>query len=66
MSAHALTVAGYLAIASVAVLLEVLSHWPGSRVPSFGTLCARVMRTRSGRVALMVGWLWLGLHYFAA
>jgi hypothetical protein len=26
---------------------------------------SRVMRTRSGRVGVMAGWVWLGLHFFA-
>jgi hypothetical protein len=28
-------------------------------------LLRRVMRTRSGRVGVLVGWAWLGVHFLA-
>jgi len=30
-----------------------------------GTVLGRVMRTRSGRVGVIAGWVWLGLHFLA-
>ena len=65
MNGHDITVAGYLAIASSGVALELLSHRPRSRVPSFGQVLGRLMRTRSGRVGVVAGWAWLGMHFFA-
>jgi Family of unknown function (DUF6186) len=62
MSPHDLTVAGYLAIVASAVALQVLSRWPGSRIPSLGRLLSSVMRTRAGRVGVVAGWSWFGLH----
>jgi hypothetical protein len=26
---------------------------------------ARIMRTRTGRVGVLVAWAWIGLHFFA-
>ena len=65
MSSHNLTVAGYLAIVASGVALQVLSRRPRSRIPSFGRLLASVMRTRAGRVGVVAGWSWFGLHLLA-
>ncbi len=65
MSSHGITIAVYLSFLLAAFGLQVRSAQPGSRIPSFGAVCSRVMRTRSGRVGLIAGWAWLGLHFFA-
>jgi Family of unknown function (DUF6186) len=64
MSSHAATVAGYLAIVSCGAALELLSRRTGSRIPSFGRLLSAAMRTRTGRVGVVAGWAWFGLHLF--
>jgi hypothetical protein len=65
MSSRDLTVLGYATLAAVALGLELLA-WRGSaRVPSFGRLLGRVMRTRAGRVGVITAWAWFGLHLFA-
>jgi hypothetical protein len=63
--AEAVTIAGYLLIVGYGVALELSSRRRGSPVPSFGALLSRVMRTRSGRVGVLVGWAWLGVHFLA-
>jgi hypothetical protein len=65
MSSRAVTIAGYLLIVGCGVALELSSRRRGSPVPSFGALLRRVMRTRSGRVGVLVGWAWLGVHFLA-
>jgi hypothetical protein len=65
MSSHDLTVAVYGVIALAGVGLQLASFRPPSRIPSLGVVFARAMRTRSGRVGIMAGWAWLGLHFFA-
>jgi hypothetical protein len=65
MSTHALTIAGYVLILLCGIALQLLSYRRNSRIPSLGSVFARVMRTRSGRVGLMAGWAWLGLHFLA-
>jgi hypothetical protein len=65
MSSHTLTVAGYLLIVSAGVGLQVRSSREGSRIPPLGAVLGWVMRTRSGRVGVMAGWAWLGIHFFA-
>lgn len=65
MSWHLITISGYLVVLVAGIALVVASHLPDSVVPTFGAVMSRVMRTRSGRIAVLVGWLWLGMHYFA-
>jgi Family of unknown function (DUF6186) len=65
MNSHDVTIAGYLMIAALAGVLQLMSLREGSRIPSFGRLMSRIMRTRTGRVGMAVGWAWLGLHFFA-
>jgi len=65
MSSRDVTVAGYAVCLAALLGLQVLSARAGSRIPSFGALLSWIMRTRSGRVGVAAGWMWLGLHYFA-
>ena len=65
MSSRAITVAGYAVLVMVGVVLQGLSRRKGSRIPSLGTVLRRVLASRSGRVGVMAGWAWLGLHFFA-
>jgi hypothetical protein len=34
-------------------------------VPPIGVVLGRIMRTRTGRVGMLVAWAWLGLHFLA-
>ncbi len=65
MTSRDVTVAGYLLIVSAGVGLRLLSSRKGSRIPTLGAVLRRVMRSRSGRVGVVAGWAWLGLHFFA-
>jgi hypothetical protein len=65
MSSHNVTVAGYLTLVLLGVALQLRSMSERSRIPSLGTVVGRAMRTRSGRVGIVAGWVWLGLHFFA-
>jgi hypothetical protein len=65
MTSHDFTIAVYLLIAAIGVGLQVRSYSERSRIPSLGGVFSRVMQTRSGRVGVMAGWVWLGLHFFA-
>jgi Family of unknown function (DUF6186) len=65
MSSHDLTVAGYVLIVLAAVCLQLLSAREGSPIPPLGDVLRWVMRTRSGRVGVIAGWAWIGVHFFA-
>jgi len=47
------------------VLLQVLATRTRVPVPALGDLLTRAMRTRTGRVGVLVAWAWIGLHFFA-
>jgi len=65
MNSHDLTAAVYILIASAGVVLELWTRRAGSRIPSLSRVFGRAMRTRPGRVGIVAGWAWLGLHLFA-
>jgi len=65
MSSRDVTLAGYLLIVVAGIGLELLSTRPHSRIPPLGTVLRRVMRTRTGRVGVIAGWAWLGIHFLA-
>jgi hypothetical protein len=65
MSSHAVTIAGYLIIALAGVALEWFARRGSGRIPRFSDVVSRACRTRAGRVGVMAGWAWLGLHFFA-
>ena len=65
MTAHDVTVGGYLVLVVLGVVLELAARRRGSRVPSLRLVIGRIMSTRAGRLAVMAGWAWLGLHFFA-
>jgi hypothetical protein len=65
MNSHQAAIALYAFLAAAGLALQLLSLRPGSSIPSLGSALGRVMRTRSGRVGVLAGWLWLGLHFFA-
>ena len=65
MNSHDITIAGYLAMLGGIVLLQVLATRTRVPVPALGDLLTRAMRTRTGRVGVLVAWAWIGLHFFA-
>jgi hypothetical protein len=65
MNSHDITVLGFLIVLVGLIGTEVAARRPGSRIPTLGRVFTRVMRTRTGRVGILVAWAWLGLHFFA-
>lgn len=65
MAARVITEVGFAAFFVIGIALQLLAMRPGSRVPTLGAVITRAMRTRSGRVGIIAGWVWLGLHFFA-
>jgi hypothetical protein len=65
MTWRGVTIAGYLLIVAGIVLLQLLATRTEVAVPSFGELLTRAMRSRTGRVGVLVAWAWIGLHFFA-
>jgi Family of unknown function (DUF6186) len=65
MSSHDVTIAGYLAVLLAGLLLQLLATRTRAQIPALGEVLTRIMRTRTGRVGVLVAWAWLGLHFFA-
>jgi len=65
MSSHDITVLGFAIILAGLIGTEVTARAGRTGVPTFAQVVTRVMRTRTGRVGVLVGWAWLGLHFFA-
>lgn len=65
MNSHDVTVTGFIVILAGLVGTEVVGRSARTRIPTFSQMMTRVMRTRTGRVGILVAWAWLGLHFFA-
>jgi len=65
MNSHDITVLGFLVILAGLIGAEVAARRGRSEVPTFAEVMTRIMRTRTGRVGILVAWAWLGLHFFA-
>jgi hypothetical protein len=65
MSARTVTVGGFVAVIVALVLLEILGRSRRTAVPALGEWLGYVMRSAAGRALILLGWLWLGWHYFA-
>ena len=63
MNSHDAAMVIYALIACAGIVVQLISR--RTDVPSFGVVLTRIMHTRSGRIGVMAGWMWLGLHYFA-
>jgi hypothetical protein len=65
VNSHDVTITGYVVIVVAAARLQLAATRSKAPVPPLGAVLSRVMRTRTGRVGVLVGWAWLGLHFFA-
>jgi hypothetical protein len=64
VSSHAIAVTGYCVALAAVVVLVIASLRAGSRIPTAGRLVASVRSTYLGRVLLVLGWGWVGWHFF--
>jgi Family of unknown function (DUF6186) len=60
-----ITIVGFAAVIGALFALEFLARRKGSRIPTLGQWLGYVMRPRAGRLLILLGWLWLGWHYFS-
>jgi len=65
MSSHVITVGGYLLFLALGIGLNVLAHRRGSSIPTMGAMFTRIMHSRTGRIAVVAWWAWLGMHLFS-
>jgi len=65
LNSHDITVLGFLVILSALIGAEIIARSGRAEIPTFAAVITRIMRTRTGRVGILVAWAWLGLHFFA-
>jgi len=64
MTSHDVSIAIYALIAIAGVVVELIALSNPERVSSLGRTLGRAMRMRTGRLGIVTGWVWLGLHFF--
>jgi hypothetical protein len=65
VTGHEITVADYGVLLLAAVGLHLSARDPQSRIPSLREVSSRVLASKSGRIAALAAWAWLGMHFFA-
>jgi Family of unknown function (DUF6186) len=65
MVTRVITIIGFSAVIAGIVILEIAARRPGTRIPTLGQWLGYLMRPKAGRAIVLLGWLWLGWHYFA-
>jgi len=60
-----ITIVGFMVLVLAMIVLEILARRPGSRIPTVGQWLGYLMRPKLGRFLILLGWWWLGWHYFA-
>jgi hypothetical protein len=59
------TIIGFAGVIAALIALEIIGRRRTTRVPTLGEWLGYLMRARAGRALILLGWLWLGWHYFA-
>jgi len=65
MTTRAITIIGFSAVITALIILEMLGRRKINNIPTLGEWLGYVMRPRSGRALVLLGWLWLGWHFFS-
>ncbi|HVB45521.1 MAG TPA: DUF6186 family protein [Streptosporangiaceae bacterium] len=65
MNSHDITVLGFLIVLAGLIGTDLAARTTRAQVPTFAQVFTRIMRTRTGRVGILVAWAWIGLHFFA-
>jgi hypothetical protein len=65
MTERVITIAGFAAVIIALFGLEILARRKNSPIPTLGELLGYAMRPRAGRFLILLGWLWLGWHFFS-
>jgi hypothetical protein len=65
MTTREITIIGFAAVIAVLIILEMLGRRKTNNIPTLSEWLGYIMRPRAGRALVLLGWLWLGWHYFA-
>jgi Trk-type K+ transport system membrane component len=56
-------IGGYIFFVVVGIIIWLLSRRPNSPVANVAAMIDRIMHHRTTRVAIMLGWWWVGWHF---
>jgi hypothetical protein len=56
-------ITGYLVILALGILLWLLSKFERIRLHKVGILMDRILHHRTTRIAIILGWWWVGWHF---
>lgn len=62
---RSITIIGFAVLISTMAGLEFAARRGISRIPTLGHWLGYLMRSKTGRALVLLGWWWLGWHYFA-
>ena len=65
MSGLVVTWVGWTVLAVAVLFTESIAHLRTRRVPSLASVLGFVARRPAGRCALLLVWVWVGVHVFA-
>ena len=65
MTWHQISLAIWIALATLLIVCQVVVLRSHGRLPRIGELFSRITSTGAGRGLLLLGWMWLGWHAFA-
>lgn len=61
---RSITIIGFAVLISAMAGLEFAARRGISRIPTLGQWLGYLMRSRTGRALVLLGWWWLGWHFF--
>ncbi len=63
MSDAHIVITGYLVLLGLGIALWLLSKFERIRLHKVGVLMDRILHHRTTRVAIILGWWWVGWHF---
>jgi hypothetical protein len=58
-----IVITGYLVIVALGILLWLLSKFERIKLHKVGILMDRILHHRTTRIAIILGWWWIGWHF---
>jgi methylmalonyl-CoA mutase cobalamin-binding subunit len=65
VSAQALSDALWAALAACSVAAVAISHLAGAHLERISALVRRIEANRAAYLGVILGWMWVGWHFFA-
>lgn len=63
MNTSHIVITGYLVLLGLGIVLWLMSKFERIRLHKVGVLMDRILHHRTTRVAIILGWWWVGWHF---